>query len=168
MIIVIEGIDGTGKTTVSTRVAQDLGINYRHYPVDYEQAYNLVHDKQMAMALDLVAYKVSEFSDWILDRYMPSSAVYGMNKGLYDTLETLVPVADYNILLTCNPQVAYQRAVTRGLNELDPTELELVTLQEKYIGLGIWDAIIDTTTKTITEVYSEVRQFAKACYNRIL
>ncbi len=168
MIIVVEGIDGTGKTTVSEKVANNTGFNYRHYPVDYRYWYNVVHDRQLAMALDLVYNAVDTNSNWILDRYLPSSRVYGMSYLLYNTIENLVPLADYSILLYCDPGVAYKRMLSRGLDDLDPSEPELMVYQKKYLDLGTWDKIVDTTDKTTLEVYNDVRLFTEACYNGLL
>lgn len=168
MIIVLEGVDGTGKTTVSERLATTTGSNYRHYPVDYHYWYNITRDKQMAMAVDLVVNSVDANKDWVLDRYLPSSRVYGMDNILYNTIENLVPPADYNILLCCNPYVAYNRMLGRGLDELDPGEAELEAYQQRYLDLGIWDFIVDTTHKTTLEVYNDVKLFTEACYNGVL
>ena len=168
MIIVLEGVDGTGKTTVSERVANATGFNYRHYPVDYPYWYNITRDKQTAMAVDLVVNSVYANENWILDRYLPSSRVYGMGKDLYNKIESLVPPADYNILLCCNPDVAYKRMLGRGLDELDPSEAELEVYQQRYLDLGIWDFTVDTTHKTALEVYNDVKLFTEACYNGLL
>lgn len=167
MIIVIEGIDGTGKTTVSKQVSYDLGVNYRHYPVDYQLAYGITRDRQLAMAFDMVANTVNPDCNWIFDRYLPSSVAYGMDFKLYNTLESLVPSADRNILLCCEPQVAYKRMLTRGLDELDPTGAQLETYQNKYLELNIWDLVIDTTNKKPEEVYNEVRSFAEVSYSSL-
>ena len=168
MIIVVEGIDGTGKTTVSKKVANSIGFNYRHYPVDYSYWYNIVQDKQKAMALDLLSNAVDPYTNWILDRYLPSSKVYGMSYLLYNTVKNLIPPADYNILLWCDPNVAYKRMLSRGLSELDPGEDELIVYQQKYLNLGIWDIIIDTTHTTTMEVYNGVKQVTDARYNNLL
>lgn len=168
MIIVVEGIDGTGKTTVSKKVANSIGFNYRHYPVDYSYWYNTVQDKQKAMALDLISNAVDPSTNWILDRYLPSSKVYGMGHLLYNTVKNSVPPADYNILLWCDPNVAYTRMLSRGLSELDPSEDELMAYQQRYLDLDIWDIIIDTTHKTTMEVYNGVKRFTDARYNNLL
>jgi dTMP kinase len=168
VIIVLEGVDGTGKTTVSKKVADDLGVNYRHYPVDYQLAYSIIGDKQLAMAFDMVSNTVNPEANWLFDRYLPSSVVYGMDWQLYNTLESSVPPADRNILLYCEPGVAYKRILGRGVDDLDPTELQLKYYQDKYLSLDIWDKVLDTTNKTKQEVYNEVRGYAEACYNGIL
>ena len=120
MITVIEGIDGTGKTTVATKIANSLNINYRHYPVDYDKYYNLLFNKDLAMAFDMVCNKVDPSQNWIIDRYLQSSWVYGMSTNIYNTLEIMVPKANKNILLICDPSVAYNRMIKRGLDNLDP------------------------------------------------
>ena len=168
MIIVIDGIDGTGKTTVSEKVATDIGFNYRHYPVDFSYWYNIVQDKQKALAIDILVNSVDLSTNWILDRYLPSSKVYGMRTLLYNKVKKLVPPADYNILLCCDPTVAYKRMLDRGLDELDPNEKKLMAYQEKYLDLDIWDKIVDTTHKTTMEVYNDVRRFTASCYNSLL
>ena len=168
MIIVVEGIDGTGKTTVSKKVADSIGFNYRHYPVDYPHWYNIVQDKQKAMALDLLSNAIDPYTNWILDRYLPSSKVYGMGHLLYNTVKNLIPPANYNILLWCDPNVAYKRMLSRGLSELDPSKDELIVYQQKYLDLGIWDIIINTTHKTTMEVYNGVKQVTDARYNNLL
>lgn len=161
MIIVLEGIDGTGKTTVSEKVANNTGFNYRHYPVNYSYWYNVTQDKHIAMAVDLVVNAVDASSDWILDRYLPSSRVYGMDHFLYNTIEYSVPSADYNIILCCDPGVAYRRMLARGLDELDPSEAELMVYQQRYLDLDIWDKKVDTTHMTTLEVYNEIRRFTE-------
>lgn len=168
MIIVIEGIDGTGKTTVSEKVATDIRFNYRHYPVNFRYWYNIVHNKEDAMYVDLLYNAVDPYTNWILDRYLPSSKVYGTSPQLYNTIETLMPPANYNILLCCDPTVAYKRMLDRGLDELDPNEKKLMAYQEKYLDLNIWDKIVDTTHKTTMEVYNDVRRFTASCYNSLL
>ena len=120
------------------------------------------------MALDMAANAVDKSKDWILDRYLPSSLVYGMSHPLYSNIKKLVPLADYNILLCCDPDVAYKRMLDRGLDELDPSQEELIIYQQRYLELDIWDKTVDTTHKTIQEVYNDVKSFTKACVNCLL
>lgn len=168
MLTVIEGIDGTGKTTVAKKIANNLNIHYRHYPVDYNKYYRVVFNKDLAMAFDIVCNLVDPSLNWIIDRYLQSSWVYGMNSNLYNLLEMIVPKADQNILLTCDPNVAYTRMMNRGLNQLDPELEKLESLQEEYMALSGWDLILDTTNMEVTEVFNEIKSFTEASYNRLL
>lgn len=168
MLTVIEGIDGTGKTTVATKIADNLNINYRHYPVDYNKYYSVVFNKDLAMAFDIVCNQVDPSLNWMIDRYLQSSWVYGMNSNLYNLLEMIVPKADQNILLTCDPDVAYKRMMSRGFNKLDPELEKLESLQEEYIALSGWDSILDTTHMEVIEVYNEIKSFTEASYNSLL
>lgn len=168
MLTVIEGIDGTGKTTVAANIAYNFNINYRHYPVDYKKYYSVVYNKDLAMAFDMVCNQVDPSLNWIIDRYLQSSWVYGMDINLYNMLKMIVPKVDKNILLICDPNVAYKRMMTRGLNNLDPDIDKLEGLQEEYMALPNWDLIVDTTSMKVTEVYNEVKLFTEISYNSVL
>lgn len=168
MLIVIEGVDGTGKTTVATRIGKKLNINYRHYPVNYNKYYSMVYDKDLSMVFDMLCNKVDPSLNWIIDRYLQSSLVYGMDTRFYNVLKTEIPNADQNILLTCDPEVAYNRMLTRGLNQLDPDLEKLEYLQNEYLALPDWDLIVDTTNKEVIEVFNEIKLFTQTRYNSLL
>jgi thymidylate kinase len=156
-IIVIEGIDGSGKTTLAKRLATELGYTYRHYPYDLDQKL-ANHNLQLAMAYDLIENPPTPDQDWVLDRYLPSSLVYGMPLNLYLQTANRLPMANISILLDVSAQVSLDRAIARA--EVDPLGYDLASLGVKqelingYHQLG-WDIVINANL-TQNMVYSQL------------
>lgn len=163
-IIVIEGIDGSGKTTLAKALAKELGYNYRHYPYDLDKSL-AQKNLQLAMAYDLVENKPDPKQDWVLDRYTQSSRVYGMPYNLYLQTVSRIPRADISVLLNVSANVSLERAIARGLD--DPLGYDLASvgykqeLIDSYLKLN-WDVIIDVDLLTPQEVYTELLTQFKA------
>ncbi len=122
MIFTIDGTDGSGKTTVAKQLAKDLKIGYLHFPF-YEnetgqmilkylnkevswdalsfQCLQICNRIQLIETLRL--YKENERKHIILDRYNPSSIVYGqlfgIDKHLTYQLCSILPKSDLEIIV---------------------------------------------------------------------
>ena len=147
MLIVIEGIDGSGKTTLAQRLSNAWGFEYRHYPFSLDPA-TASKNLQQAMFDDLVKHKPSAEFDWVVDRYTQSSYVYGMPSKLYQRLVTCVPTPDLTVYLDISPQESLDRCLRRGLPDpLGYDSASIVMRQDlinRYQELT-WDIVLDAT-----------------------
>lgn len=156
MIIVIEGIDGSGKTTLAKYMAHRLGWQYRHYP--YRLDSDLVKQNlQKAMAKDLLCNPPYRSQDWVLDRYLPSSHAYGMPSDLLDSLTAQLPKPDFSVLLDISAVMSVSRCQQRP--DYDPLGYDLASVGkkqeiiDKYHELD-FDLVINCNKfKPVTELY---------------
>lgn len=112
-IIVLEGLDGAGKSTVAKMLADALGYQLRHYPVDLEKAlkFSPASGTDFAMAVDMVTHPPTE-GDWVLDRYYHSHYAYGGR--FFETLKQDLPKPDYSFLIDVDPLDSFMRCLERG------------------------------------------------------
>lgn len=124
-IIVLEGLDGAGKSTVAKMLADAVGFQLRHYPVDIEKA-KLDYpseDTDFAMAVDMITHIPSE-GDWVLDRYYHSHYAY---EGRYTpVLKRSLPKPDYSFLIDVDPLESFLRCQKRGKD----TDISVAKRQE--------------------------------------
>jgi thymidylate kinase len=84
-IFVLEGADGTGKSTLANYISELFGANIIH--CSYDKNWNI---KQYHEDMYECAVKMSEYNHVILDRWSLSEYVYGSvfrNKPAYDALQ---------------------------------------------------------------------------------
>lgn len=72
MIYILEGADGTGKSTLAAKIAEATGGNVLHQTYNKDWNMELYHRDVMRAALVL-----QRFQPIVLDRWAPSEAVYG-------------------------------------------------------------------------------------------
>lgn len=116
-IIALEGLDGSGKSTVAKMLADALGYQLRHYPVDLEKAkqFSPASSTDFAMAVDMLTNPPLD-GHWVLDRYFYSHYAYGGR--FTDQLRELLPTPTYCFLLDVDPYESYLRCQKRG-NDTD-------------------------------------------------
>ena len=124
--VVIEGADGTGKSTLAAKLANHLGATLTaepsYGPIGWWVRENL-SDLPAAALLALFAADRAQHVDEtraralaagemvVCDRYIPSSVAYQGLDAI--ALNTSFPVPDLTILLTVSPDVARQRIAAR-------------------------------------------------------
>lgn len=126
-IIVLEGLDGSGKTTLGKQLAKTLGFNYRHYPVGIERAklYFPESPLDLAMAIDMLTHPPNDLEGgWVLDRYYYSHYAYGGR--FTDFLREVMPPPTYCFLLDVDPYDSYLRCQQRG----DDTDITIEKRQD--------------------------------------
>ena len=159
-IIVLEGLDGAGKTTLGKQLAEKLGYTYRHYPVNLKKVRALYPDEctEFLMAMDLTMHPPDPSKNWVLDRYIASNMAYG--KGVhYKKLLEVLPAPDISFLIDVDPAVSLERCEKRG-NDLDITLERRHQIRERYLQWGFTATIpgdfsIEDTLKTLLWFFRE-------------
>lgn len=193
--IVLEGIDGSGKTTIASmlvRKLSELGYNvaYTYEPTDSEitmlirTKYDELRDPYidtLAFALDRLLHVKAEIRPLlekgfvvVLDRYFYSSIAYQVACGA--PMEWVVevnrwaPKPDLAIYLDVEPEVALQRKA-RGSSRFPEFE-ELVFLRkvrEIYLYMVSQGALVKVdASRDIVEVYKDIEKIVFKMLNSTL
>lgn len=174
MFIVIEGADGTGKSTLAAALAQHLSATLTAEPsralIGQWLRANL--DALPAVALpflfaadraqhvaEVITPALARGEIVICDRYIPSSIAYQGPDAV--ALNTSFPVPDLTILLTVSPSVARQRIAAR--DALTPFEARhAAELPRRYIAalnaLG-WRYVVIDAGETAERVLSRALHY---------
>lgn len=156
MLITIEGIDGTGKTTLAKLLATHYKAKYIKFPSDSSIG-QLIREQLKAESpsfLDLVSLQMLFVADKlsnkeirdknqmiIVDRYIDSAIVYGyldnipMRFSLI--LNKYLPQPDLTIILDANPEICLQRLSNRKEKEYYENKTKLTLIRETYKELPI-------------------------------
>ena len=177
--VVIEGADGTGKTTLAAKLANHLGATLTaepsYSPIGWWVRRNLSDLPAVALPYLFAADRAQHVTETIApalaageivvcDRYIPSSVAYQGLDAI--TLNSSFPVPDLTILLTVSPEVARQRIAAR--DALTPfEERHAADLGARYVAalnaLG-WRYVTIDASAGIEEVLREAVEAIKhAC-----
>lgn len=162
-IVVLEGVDGCGKTTVANEVAKVLGAKVIPFPDDSCATGPMVRDylakkwwveyaphdhNQIASAMAFQSLQVANRMErmleikntprsFVLARYWQSGWVYGQMDGLTEewltSIHDTMVKASVNILLDISPEVSLERQNVRG-EKLERYEGKLAST-EMAVGL---------------------------------
>lgn len=162
--VVIEGADGTGKSTLAAKLANHLGATLTaepsYGPIGWWVRKNLSELPAVALPYLFAADRAQHVTETIApalaagemivcDRYIPSSVAYQGQDAI--ALNTSFPVPDLTILLTVSPEVARQRIAAR--DALTPfEERHAADLGARYVAalnaLGWRYVTIDASAST--------------------
>ena len=147
MHIAIEGMDGVGKTTVCTMLAQKLGYTFVEKPLHYifddspqsvEQYQKIAKRINQNPDRDFTAWFYglnnlflhSKFKDQniITDRHLVSNYCWSgaeCNGDIYDLLIKKIGMPDYTVILYANPQAIEKRLKQRNENDPNLSKLNM-------------------------------------------
>lgn len=182
MFIVIEGIDCSGKTTISKILAEQRGaILYRTPPnniiakrdeVD-AKASPIEHYHFYLEGIHTASKEIWEFmasgKDVVCDRYWLSTFAYHVVMGVSVSLDDFVGITqpDLTVLLLVSNDVQVKRFLERGMSTGDRRminrQLELAKEYKKAITkLTIPQLIINTDLPCPTEIVNKIQSFINA------
>lgn len=140
--IVVEGLDGTGKSTLAVGLARRLSAEPLRTPgaalstarAAIDEAYLAIPvAAQLFYASTVVAAGAEAIAllcaglDVICDRYWLSTWVYARERGAYvdlDTIEATLPAADITLLCESDEAVRVERLRRRGMSTADRQTLD--------------------------------------------
>lgn len=176
MLFVIEGIDGTGKSTHAKRLAMDYGLAYFREPGSVASAEAIrsvlmnVEMSKDAQALMFIAAR-TEFvrslliptlesgKSVILDRYYFSTLAYqhgALPWDVFNTLHAWMPKPDKVLLLECDPEVALSRSQEENVMEREGLDFfKDLHIRYRQVVKGHHTTIIDAND-TLQGVYSDI------------
>lgn len=156
MIYVLEGIDGSGKTTLAERLGAALGAPVFPDEGRHGFAGEFVTPRDWlvrSMQFDLDVACFSQFADLVLDRWLMSSRVYGRRRdAVLDEVRTraIYRRAEAVVFLLClAPEVAVTRLQARdGAARYSATALDLIALELEReariaVASGVWVVRVD-------------------------
>ncbi|XP_027696215.1 UMP-CMP kinase 2, mitochondrial [Vombatus ursinus] len=160
-VIVIEGLDATGKTTVTHEVAKALNAIFLKSPPPCVSQWRKIFDNEptiirrayYSLGNYIVASEIAKSSTQapvIIDRYWHSTAAYAIATEISGLPHYLPPVhhpvyqwpkdllkPDIVLLLTVNPEARIQRIQGRGMHKTkEETELEINKLFREKVEIA--------------------------------
>lgn len=176
LLTVLEGMDGTGKTTHARRLADELNLTYFREPGSVH-ASELIREVLMktemskdSQALLFIAAR-TEFvrnvliptlesgKSVILDRYFYSTLAYqhgALPWDVFNKLHSWMPKPDVLILLECKAETSLSRSQEENVMEREGLEFfKELAVRYRYVVRGTGCKIIDTE-QPLESVYQNI------------
>ena len=174
IFIVIEGMDGAGKTAVSRRLAEKLSTFYYRTPPEEFSVMRKWIDRKVATETRYIFYltalvlaskdigRLLKSGSVVCDRYVLSTIAYHLALGLpleylevLDTIDLLKPTITF--YLHCEEKERLRRIGQRGASAMDLEHARIVDkVRHEFEKADILR--IDTTHKDVDEVVNEILQ----------
>lgn len=156
--IALDGCDGTGKTTISEKLANKLGCNIvrltnggdRNFRAYWESmnCHNVVHDRTF-------------LSEIIYPKYFGRES--RLSKIIVPYLFETLKVLDVKLfILTAKPETILERISIRGDDFINDSA-KFVQINQDYLDIAkeCGFTVIDTTDKTVDEIVEEIGGYLK-------
>lgn len=175
--IAIEGIDGSGKTTVGIALSEALGYKFISKPMSeiigeevYKNCVPKLNNSQNELVKSLFyacgnAYSLSLNKNIVTDRHLLSNYYHNLgknNKKLFDTLIEILGKPNLTVLLSCNNLIRKERMINRNPDDQDIkkvfkfNELELQKMKDFLNEYNFNYIEIDTTDLTVEETVKKI------------
>ncbi|MCD6381288.1 MAG: adenylate kinase family protein [Candidatus Odinarchaeota archaeon] len=162
-VIFITGTPGTGKTTVSKKLSEKLGIPLIGInEFSFKHCFNYEYDEERETWL--IDYEKLKNS---LNNFLKNKeGTYIIEGHFSDLIDPLM--VDVVIILRCSPKVLYERLKKKGWSEKKIRE----NVQSEILGVCTYDAAnfypkdkifeLDTTNRKVDEVVSNIMKIIKS------
>lgn len=153
MRIALDGCDGTGKTTISEKLANKFGCNIVRLTNGGDRSLKAYVNM---MTCDNVVHDRTFLSEIIYPKYFGRKS--RLDSEIIPTLYQLIDFYDINLfILTAKPETILERINVRGDEFIDDDE-KFVQINADYLRMASERGftIIDTTNKTIDEIVEEI------------
>jgi len=150
--IVVEGLDGTGKSTLAVRLALRLGATLLRTPATELSAVRLVVDEAFAqspvaaqlfygatvvLASDHARTLLAQGTPVVIDRYWLSTVVYAACRDAHIDLSPVEPILlrpDLTVFVDADEGVRRERLTERGMTAADRNSVaQRDALRERYL-----------------------------------
>lgn len=172
MIIVIEGIDGAGKTTIAKHIARILNYTYLAFPdrttpigglIDMHLKMKSTSDPNILAVLFLLNRREwnekLKTGNYVLDRYTLSGYIYGQINGanveMIKYYDDMLPKPDISIFMDISVDDALSRK--SGVVAEKFENKEFLESADKLFRLQRYDIVVDAMNYKIDDVMSQIR-----------
>jgi thymidylate kinase len=177
MHIALEGIDGVGKTTFATLVAEELGFTFVEKPLHYlfdevgNENYIRIRDKVNASSnrvftswfyglSNIYLYEKFKNQDIVTDRHLLSNYSWSgehESESVFSLLVEKIGMPEFTFIIYANKETILKRIVGRDKLDPDINKVEYISkvyrkMEEFCIKHSMPYQIIDTSNKTKYEV----------------
>ena len=169
--IVIEGVDGTGKSTVTASLAEMLGARAIKTPLPPMLEQRRYYDEEVSPLARFLFYlngnivvsdlvrQLLEDTDVVCDRYLDSTICFhkamGVDTSFVDFAKLPILKPDHCFCLQADEPVRISRIATRGMSSDTDGKLELLRRADQLLA-QYCPNVIDTTYLTAEEVASMI------------
>ena len=182
MKIAIEGMDGSGKTTIGKEIAKHYNLTYIDKPLHYffEDSEENGYSDLMAVANRVYKIKDSvirawfigmgnilcfrKFDNFIVDRHFVSNYFWNGDSNsdmVFKSMIDIVGKPDITIILYASPETRRQRMILRDKNDKDLNDSDkfqngydkMLYFLNRFTLPYIW---IDTENKSVDEILNEI------------
>ena len=153
MRVIIDGVDGVGKTSVCEKLANKLGCNIVRLTHDGDRSLNTYLD---LMTCNNVVHDRSFISEIIYSRHFERES--RIKKEDINTLYRILHFHDLKMfILTASPETILNRVSKRGDEYItDLSKLEAINVDYLRVAKRHGFTVIDTTNKSIDEIVEEI------------
>ena len=160
MRILIDGCDGTGKTSVCEKLANKFGCNIVRLTHDGDRNFKAYSE---AMIPDNMVHDRTFLSEIIYPKYFNRDS--RLDSNIIPDLFELIKLFDVKLfILTAKSETILERIGKRGDEFIDDSN-KFIQINSDYVTTAMENnfVIIDTTNKTIDEIVEEIGGYLNDC-----